>query len=223
MNLLIQHLLFGLRKRFPDLNPFTVKSLKMQKGVPYQLRFGSEFGTGSYVFIGAGIDKLVGIDRDQLTHERFHELIQEVHVTDQDAPQDVNECYEIFHEGKLGRYQADLLIRTPEGKMKWLSDCSLPLIDQDTGKVIGSLGILHDITERKTAENRIRESEVNYRAIFNSANDAFFVHDKETGRILEVNEKMCQMYGYTYDEVLQLTDVQDLSSGVPPYSQKERL
>jgi PAS domain S-box-containing protein len=51
-----------------------------------------------------------------------------------------------------------------------------------------------------------------------AVNDAIFVHDPETGEILDVNETMCEMYGYSRKEARQLT-VEDLSSGTPPYTQ----
>lgn len=55
-------------------------------------------------------------------------------------------------------------------------------------------------------------------ATFNAVNDALFIHDLKTGAILDVNTKMCEMYGYGHDEALRLT-VEDLSSGKPPYTQ----
>jgi two-component system cell cycle sensor histidine kinase/response regulator CckA len=63
-------------------------------------------------------------------------------------------------------------------------------------------------------------SEESYRAIFDSANDAIFVHDIETGRILDVNRRMCELYGYTVEEACRLT-VGDISSGEPPFSQQD--
>ncbi len=77
-----------------------------------------------------------------------------------------------------------------------------------------------DISERKATEETIRASEANYRAIFDTANDAIFVHDADTGAILDANQKAAEMYGYTTEE-LRHTCVQTLSDGNPPYSQKE--
>ena len=66
------------------------------------------------------------------------------------------------------------------------------------------------------------DAEANYRAIFDTANDAIFVHDVATGAILDVNRKMSDMYGYTRDEARHLT-VQDLSAGVAPHTQEHAL
>jgi PAS domain S-box-containing protein len=79
-----------------------------------------------------------------------------------------------------------------------------------------------EIAERKLAEAALRESEQRFRTIFDSVNDAIFVHDLTTGDILDVNTKMCTMYGYTHEEALQLR-VEDLSSGEPPYTQQYAL
>jgi PAS domain S-box-containing protein len=57
-----------------------------------------------------------------------------------------------------------------------------------------------------------------FRELYHAANDAIFVHNGATGEILDVNETMCEMYGYTRAEARELT-VEDLSSGNPPYTQ----
>ena len=49
----------------------------------------------------------------------------------------------------------------------------------------------------------------NYREMFDKVNDAIFVHDAETGEILDVNERMCEVYGYTREEALEL-EVEDV-------------
>ena len=77
--------------------------------------------------------------------------------------------------------------------------------------------ILRDITERLLAEQAIVQSEANYRSIFNAVNDAIFVHDTETGDILDVNQVMCEMYCVTPEEARNF-GVGVLSSNEPPYT-----
>jgi PAS domain S-box-containing protein len=75
------------------------------------------------------------------------------------------------------------------------------------------------LIRHKHAEEALQKSEANFRTIFNSANDAIFVHDTKNTKILSANEKACQMYGYTQEEFKKIT-VGDISTNEPPYSQK---
>ncbi|HTP08522.1 MAG TPA: PAS domain S-box protein, partial [Anaerolineae bacterium] len=76
--------------------------------------------------------------------------------------------------------------------------------------------------ERQKTEQALSHSEQRFRAIFDAVNDAIFVQDLSDGRILDVNQKMCEMYGYTLDEARQLI-IEELSSGVAPYTQQDAI
>ncbi len=65
----------------------------------------------------------------------------------------------------------------------------------------------------------LRKSRENYRSIFDSANDAIFIHDVSTGAILDVNRKMTEMYGYSPEEMRRI-NVAALSQGSYPYNQE---
>ena len=58
-----------------------------------------------------------------------------------------------------------------------------------------------------------------YKMIFDSINDGVFIHDPDTGAILEANRKVTEMYGYTPDEIRAIT-IEDLSSGTAPILRK---
>jgi PAS domain S-box-containing protein len=68
----------------------------------------------------------------------------------------------------------------------------------------------------------LSKSEKRFRTIFNAVNDAIFVHNLETGAILDINSRMCEMYGYSREEARGL-DVEALSQGEPPYTQQDAL
>jgi len=90
------------------------------------------------------------------------------------------------------------------------------------GAIIGYMAIMEDISERRLAKEALRQSEANYRTIFDAANDATFVFNVKNGDMLDVNLKMCQMYGYTREEVLRL-NVEELSAGYSPYTLQDLL
>jgi two-component system cell cycle sensor histidine kinase/response regulator CckA len=104
-----------------------------------------------------------------------------------------------------------------DGTRSWFQVVKTPVRNAQ-GQIAGVLGIFWDVTERKRAEEALKASEANYRSIFDAANDAIFVHDLETGDILDVNQKMLEMYGGTREEIRQLK-VGHFSSGIPPYAQ----
>lgn len=58
--------------------------------------------------------------------------------------------------------------------------------------------------ERARAEAALRESEASYRAIFDLSNDAIYIHDPETGAVVDVNRKACEETGYTREELPKL-------------------
>ena len=83
-----------------------------------------------------------------------------------------------------------------------------------------ALAIATDITERRRADEALRVSEASYRAIFDAAEDAIFVHDLDTGAIVDANPKACAAFGYTRDELRHL-DLGELGSGTSPYTGEE--
>lgn len=76
------------------------------------------------------------------------------------------------------------------------------------------------VQQLAAAESRQIEILKNYETIFNATNEAIFVHDAQSGQILDINDRMLEVYGYCRDEALAL-DIGDVSEGTPPYSQAE--
>ena len=85
-----------------------------------------------------------------------------------------------------------------------------------------ALAIATDITARKRADEALRVSEASYRAIFDAAEDAIFVHDMDTGAIVDVNPKACATFGYTREEFRRI-DVGALGTGERPYTQQDAM
>jgi diguanylate cyclase (GGDEF)-like protein/PAS domain S-box-containing protein len=87
---------------------------------------------------------------------------------------------------------------TPNGVLTY-DTYKLPLHGKD-GEIIGMLGVSRDITERKQMEEALRESEEEFRGLFNESRDGIAVADAETKRLVQVNQAMCKMSGYTREE-----------------------
>lgn len=130
---------------------------------------------------------------------------------------------EVFSRLRQGHiFEGDVVTRRrKDGSTLPVRRYSAPLRDAE-GNFAGTMAVFEDITDRKRAEDELRASEANYRAIFDSTNDAIFVLDPLSGAIIDVNRKMCKMYGCTREEAQRL-EVKDFSVDRMPYTQKSAL
>jgi PAS domain S-box-containing protein len=85
-------------------------------------------------------------------------------------------------------------------------DVSLTIspIKDSSGKTVGISGIARDITERKLAEEALRESEEKFRSVFRDAGVGMVVVAPE-GRFLTANKAFCDCLGYTEEELCNKT------------------
>ena len=123
----------------------------------------------------------------------------------------------------LANHQNRLLVTSnePVSTDDHYSQYSQALIRKLEAKMIqleeANRSLERDIAERKRVEEALRESEARFRVIFEHANDAIHV-DSTDDHILEVNPRMCEMTGYSREELLTMC-VSDLQApevrGVP--------
>jgi PAS domain S-box-containing protein len=73
------------------------------------------------------------------------------------------------------------------------------------GTPVAILETNNDITERKRAEQELRESETRFRTFVDHAGDAFFVYDLEQKTVVDVNREACESLGYTRQELIGKT------------------
>jgi PAS domain S-box-containing protein len=105
-------------------------------------------------------------------------------------------------EGRVVR-GTQAIAERPDGKRIWFEPYPTPLRNSK-GRIVGGINMLVDITERKQAEESLRESEERFRAILRQATAGIVRKDAE-GKLLFVNEAFCNMLGYTESELLGKT------------------
>lgn len=89
-----------------------------------------------------------------------------------------------------------------DGKIRWVQDSGRFFKDEN-GNIICWQGIIIDITERKRAEETLKENEERYRNLFENANDVVYVHDLE-GNYISVNKAAEKIFGYKRKELLKM-------------------
>ncbi len=132
------------------------------------------------------------------------------------VPMTGKKCYEVYH---LSRKPCDSCpsIRTlntgqtayemvpkrgASGDITgWQDLYSFPLIDESTGELKGVIEYVRDISDRKAAEEALRESEKKYRTILETIADGYHEVDM-AGNLTLVNDSMCEIFGYPREELL---------------------
>ncbi len=87
---------------------------------------------------------------------------------------------------------------SPDGTERTLVNHKAPFFDGD-GRLGGLIGVMVDITDRKSMERALRESEERYRAIFNNAAVGISISDRD-GKFIQANSAALNMLGYTPQE-----------------------
>jgi PAS domain S-box-containing protein len=96
-----------------------------------------------------------------------------------------------------------------DGSRFWASGFVNPLRDE-AENFIGHVKVVHDATDKKLADEALQWSEADFRAIFELAGTGMAQADLQTGRLLRVNQKICDVTGYSEDELLAMT-IQELT------------
>jgi len=170
--------------------------------VIYRLRYDSM----TYDYLSPGIKKLTGYSPMEMNSLGFSRLVTRI-----DFPNEENVSPEVIVgdrlEGKIEEYRADYLVRTRSDETRWLRDHSFPWFDE-AGRLVGSVGILSDISAYKRAEALVRErtaelisSEEKYRTLVENVPLVVY-RLRPGGEILFVNQFVEEVFGYTPVEIL---------------------
>ena len=121
------------------------------KNIVYQL----DYVNMKYHYINPAIKDLTGYDIEEINKIGFRNLIENIRNARYDGKSvEIENLKEKLEQHVKGEYQADYQIKTKNGDMIWLTDHSYPWIDEN-GNLLGSTGIMSDITERIRAEEEI--------------------------------------------------------------------
>lgn len=154
-----------------------------------------------YTFWNPGMERLSGMSRSQVLGRCAFDVFPFLKETGSDR---------FFFEALSGQtvFAKDRIFSIPETNRRGFFEGHYhPLLDS-SGKIIGGYAIIRDITERKLAEEALRASESKYRTLMEQASDGIHTYDLE-GNFIDVNSKLCEMLGYTREELLRL-NVRDL-------------
>lgn len=165
------------------------------EAVPYY----TDFATDAYTFLGNGIEALTGYPTDEFTPDIFRaSILNRVHRGDLVGLESEEAVAKMQSDPGM-MWSADYHIRRKDGAERWISDTAVQIRD-DTGKVIGDLGIIQDITERKSIEEELKRQRREQQVIFDSVPALIWYQDRE-GTIRRANRAVSDKLGIPPDLV----------------------
>ena len=135
-----------------------------------------------YPFIGDGIERLIGCTPREFNGVWDSMSIETVLFGELSGLKFQEAAVKCRTEGLVWR--ADHRVRLATGEEKWISNAAVQVRD-DSGKIVGSLGILQDITERKRSEDALRQSEERNEAVLAALPDLVSRLDRD-GTYLDI-------------------------------------
>lgn len=146
--------------------------------------------------VSASIEKITGISADQL-QKGGQAWLDLIHQDDRQAVLDARKA--VIHAKEHG-YSIQYRFVLPDGGERWLEESGNYLGSDGHGGIIR--GLIDDITDRLQEIQNLRESEAKYRELMERAGDAIIAADAESGIILEINQKACELFGYSREELV---------------------
>ncbi|MBI2949933.1 MAG: PAS domain S-box protein [Verrucomicrobia bacterium] len=125
---------------------------------------------GRFTSLNASASRITGYTREEALGMTVAQLV---------APDHLGRAQEMTRRKARGEtlttYELDIL--TKDGRRRTVEISSRPLVE--SGRTIGIQGVARDVTERKTAEAALRESEIKFRTLVNAMDDIVFTLDRE--------------------------------------------
>ena len=105
---------------------------------------------------------------------------------------------QLIEQSRAGRYwdTVEIPIQRKDGEIRLALWNSANIYESDGETLSSVIAQGQDITDRKKAEESLRESESRYRAVIDQAYEAIILIDLETGMVIEGNAKFAEQFGY---------------------------
>ncbi len=152
---------------------------------------------GKYTYVSPFINKILGYNPEEVLKKHFYDLF---HPDDREELKKA--AFEVFAKKQPFREFMNRNVHK-NGKTVWLSTSGVPILDKE-GNFLGYRGADTDITERKRAEERLRESEGRYRLLAENVTDIIWTTDMNL-RFTYISPSAEYLSGYSVDEAMALT------------------
>ena len=156
---------------------------------------------GQVIFMNCIAARLTGWELEQARGLPLREVFPV--INEQTGREIDNPIDKVIREGVTVELANHTVLIARDGRRIPLEDSGAPI--QRGGSPLGAVLVFRDVTERRRAQQELKRSERRYRLLFESNPQPMWVFDRESLAFLAVNEATVAQYGYTREELLQMT------------------
>jgi PAS domain S-box-containing protein len=160
---------------------------------------------GHLTFVNNSVCRDLGFSKEELIGMSYKDFV---------AEDDIESLFRVFNEVyRTGVPNKGFPWRTiRKNGSQGFAETSISLLKGDKGEIIGFRGVGRDITERKKTEEKLRQSEERYRALFDNTAVGTVVIDPNTMKVTMANQAAARMLGFGSVEAATRVDPLDFVS-----------
>ena len=158
---------------------------------------------GNVFFENPKATELLGWKPSELIGRPVHATIHHTRANGTDYPIDACPIHPSVQDGGERRVSNDIFWRKNRTSFR-VDFVSAPIKDAH-GKITGSILTFQDVTEQFVSQMRLKLQEQQYRLVFETNPNPMWIYDTKTFRILAVNDAATAQYGYSREEMLELS------------------
>jgi PAS domain S-box-containing protein len=152
----------------------------------------------------------------------YNVLFQNMHHIKLRKPAQGEKCYKVyeysdsvcdgcpvkmaFEDGRT--HISERIVKEPSGEQAFFDITASPIIDSD-GNITSCMEIVRNVTDRKRVESALADSEAKYRTVVESSLVGVYII--QDGLFRFVNQRWCDIYGYSREEAVDRLDPVDLT------------
>ena len=152
---------------------------------------------GMYTYSSQAIKNILGYEPEEIIGQHYSDL----YVPEE--KEELQQTFKGFFNAKETFFRIVNRRVHRDGHQVYVESTGVPLLSAD-GIIVGYRGTNRDITENRRMEEKLRDSEANFRRIFNQSPVGAAIVTPDN-RFALVNEALCRMMGYTEKELTSLT------------------
>ena len=202
-----QELLARLERSYRDLDEANAALANSERRLSRAISASTDavwqwsYRTGATYFSPRWYEMLGYEDQElPMTYETWRDLCH---------PEDFKEALKAIEEtvlsGGAKPYKSEFRMRGKDGEWRWILDRGDIIERDEDGSPILFSGTHADITERKQAEERLRQSEEKFSQLFHLSPDGILLVEMDSGRFVDVNDTFVRLSGFSREEILGRT------------------